>query len=454
MAYRDCLDWVGKPYSIASFAAEAETRGCCRKVSGWPRWLEPGKSRVYLAHRGRLKPAEKGVIFGYYDLAGADVVMSPITGAESLLLGEGPGGKDDLREFWEAELSTSLGSGRSDGRKRPRSRPDPYRDDLIDFIVDLLIDCSQPPLPVPGGKMVSTFQSSLEAARCCGFRPGGEVAPGDRSDADFWWSQTSAVYLVDGLTRGIDESFCELLKKLIKDAVKEAGKSLEAIKSLHRNLLAEAEGRPARSGRRRGAKVFDQALEQAVAKGGFTPTVPSGLEGHCHLQGALVLFDPPYPTYHQRPSASFRGYQRIDGDDLLNQIVANYQGQDREVELPFFVDESRPLKWSTIVALLAKRTGMGRAQARRALNALRELISEELMADKDGSHKVWISGLGTFDTRLSAATIKQNPITREPIQIPAKRRVRFRAAAPLQRKIAGPPQGRAEDEAPVENREE
>ncbi|MCP3962440.1 MAG: HU family DNA-binding protein [bacterium] len=93
--------------------------------------------------------------------------------------------------------------------------------------------------------------------------------------------------------------------------------------------------------------------------------------------------------------------------------------------------------WPSTVALLAKKTGMGRAMARRVVESLGDLIAEELAADEDGSHKLRISGLGTFDTKLSAAREGRNPATGETIQIPAKKRIRFRATAPLKRRIEG-----------------
>ena len=446
MAYRDCLDWVGEGYSIAGFAAEAEKRGCCRKVSGWAPWLEPGNSRVFLAHRGGMKPLEKGVIFGYYELAGADVVMSPVTGAEALRLGAAAkeqGGQEQLRDFWEAELSTSLGPGKPDTKKPPRSKPDPARDDLVDFLVDLLIDCDQPPIPIPGGNGVTTVQASLEEERWCGFRPFGEPpSESVMADPDFWWRRQSAVYLVDGLARGIDDLLCELLKELIKEELKNRGRSSKSLKETQRELLSAAGNRSHRGGRgkkprRRGAKIFDQAVEQAAAKGGFAPSVPRGLKRHCELRGGLVLFDTPYPVYYQLPRAHFRGYLRIDGDDLLDQITAYYGGGEREIELPFFIDDTRPLAWPSTIALLAKRTGMGKAQTHRVLDSLTELITEELAADQDGSHALRISGLGTFSTRPTKARTGRNPSTGKPIKIPAGRRIRFSAAAPLKRRVKG-----------------
>lgn len=81
MACTDGMIWVGQSYvSILChskkscaiplaekerphcFVHEAECRGCCRKVPMAPAWLVPGKSRIFLAHRGGTKGKERGRI--------------------------------------------------------------------------------------------------------------------------------------------------------------------------------------------------------------------------------------------------------------------------------------------------------------------------------------------------------------------------------------------------------
>ncbi len=34
----------------------------------------------------------------------------------------------------------------------------------------------------------------------------------------------------------------------------------------------------------------------------------------------ITVFDKPYPLYYHPPKASFRGFQRIDGDSLLLKV--------------------------------------------------------------------------------------------------------------------------------------
>ena len=44
--------------------------------------------------------------------------------------------------------------------------------------------------------------------------------------------------------------------------------------------------------------------------------------------GKLILFKQPYPIFQHSPSAAFRGYRRIDGDMLLEQIKKRRQAGD------------------------------------------------------------------------------------------------------------------------------
>ncbi len=441
MAYRDCMNWVGGQASIPHFVSEAKERGCCRKISGWASWLEPGKSRVFLAHRGDRKRAEKGVIFGFFEIAGADMVQSPVVCDEALRLSrkEAQQQRSGVQpELWETKSTT---------------QPEPSADELIDFMVDLLLDCAQADAPLPGAWVMSSFQSSIEAERICGLRPVGiQPDAAKRMDVDYWWSQDSGLYLVDELTRTIDKLLCELLKELIKEALKKNGKSPQTIKELNLQLLHQAEGKPAQTNRgkrklRGGADIFERAVAQAKEAKEKSHRLPAGLEDYCHVHGSLVTFKQPYPCYCQIPSAAFQNYLRIDGDELLAQITDYYRGKaEREVELPLYFDDSRPLKSEAITTILARKTGMNRAMARRSIDALVELIAEELSEDilparelrgdkAVGSHKVWINGLGTFDVTVFPGGEGRKPVTGETIDLPRSLRVKFRPGAPLKRKV-------------------
>jgi DNA-binding protein HU-beta len=72
-----------------------------------------------------------------------------------------------------------------------------------------------------------------------------------------------------------------------------------------------------------------------------------------------------------------------------------------------------------------------KAKARLAVDAMIAEISEGLAAGND----VRIAGLGTFSLRERAVTAGRNPRTGEPIQIAARRKVRFKPAKALRERL-------------------
>ena len=76
---------------------------------------------------------------------------------------------------------------------------------------------------------------------------------------------------------------------------------------------------------------------------------------------------------------------------------------------------------------VAATVGLSKADAGRALDAVLEGIAEGLK--KDG--KVTLVGFGTFATKTRAARNSINPLTKQPISIPAKTVVSFKAGSKL-----------------------
>ncbi len=68
-----------------------------------------------------------------------------------------------------------------------------------------------------------------------------------------------------------------------------------------------------------------------------------------------------------------------------------------------------------LVNAISEKTGFSKKSAEISLNALTEIISEEL---KKGG-KIQLVGFGTFETRKRAARKGRNPQTKEEIKIPA-----------------------------------
>jgi len=82
---------------------------------------------------------------------------------------------------------------------------------------------------------------------------------------------------------------------------------------------------------------------------------------------------------------------------------------------------------SEIVGLVAGRTGVGRAVAGDAVDAVFEAIREAMARGED----VRIVGFGTFGTRSRPARTGRNPRTGESLNIAASTVPAFKAGKPL-----------------------
>ena len=82
---------------------------------------------------------------------------------------------------------------------------------------------------------------------------------------------------------------------------------------------------------------------------------------------------------------------------------------------------------SEIAGQVAERTGMSKAAAGEAVNAVMESIRTSLQEDGE----VRLPGFGTFRAVDRPASTARNPRTGEPIAVPAGRRLRFRPARAL-----------------------
>ena len=85
---------------------------------------------------------------------------------------------------------------------------------------------------------------------------------------------------------------------------------------------------------------------------------------------------------------------------------------------------------SDIVARMAKKT-CSHKEAEEALNEFMSCVSDSL---KKGD-KVTLVGFGSWDVRKRAARKGRNPQTGKPLNIPAKKVVRFRAGSELSNKV-------------------
>ena len=82
---------------------------------------------------------------------------------------------------------------------------------------------------------------------------------------------------------------------------------------------------------------------------------------------------------------------------------------------------------SELVSAVAQRSELTKVDAKKALDAVLEAIGEELKNDG----KVVLVGFGTFSVSERSARKGINPRTKEPIDIPAKKVVKFKAGSEL-----------------------
>lgn len=80
-----------------------------------------------------------------------------------------------------------------------------------------------------------------------------------------------------------------------------------------------------------------------------------------------------------------------------------------------------------LIELVAAKAGLTKADAGRALDAVLEGIETGLK--KEG--KVAFVGFGTFNAKTRAARTGINPLTKQPINIPEKTVVSFKAGSKL-----------------------
>lgn len=76
---------------------------------------------------------------------------------------------------------------------------------------------------------------------------------------------------------------------------------------------------------------------------------------------------------------------------------------------------------------VAEKSGLSKVDAKKAVEAFVETVSSEL---KEGG-KVALLGFGSFSVAEKVARKGVNPKTKQPIEIPARKSVKFKAGAEL-----------------------
>src|ERR671932_2290846 len=98
-------------------------------------------------------------------------------------------------------------------------------------------------------------------------------------------------------------------------------------------------------------------------------------------------------------------------------------------------DDTRAQTVSTcqLIDDVAQRSGLTKAEAKKAVHAVVDALSERL----GSSDRIQVSGLGSFEVRERAARQATNPRTKEKVEVPASKAVGFRAASALRGRLGG-----------------
>lgn len=84
-----------------------------------------------------------------------------------------------------------------------------------------------------------------------------------------------------------------------------------------------------------------------------------------------------------------------------------------------------------VVTYVAEKNGVSLVEAKRAVDAVFNAMTDALA---DG-RTIELRGFGVFSTVDVQAQTRRNPGTGETVDVPAKRRVRFRAGRPLREAV-------------------
>ena len=82
---------------------------------------------------------------------------------------------------------------------------------------------------------------------------------------------------------------------------------------------------------------------------------------------------------------------------------------------------------SELISAIAEKSGLTKVDARKALDGFIDATTEAL---KNGE-KISLIGFGTFDITERKARVGLNPKTKEKIQIPAKKVIKFKVGSDL-----------------------
>ena len=101
------------------------------------------------------------------------------------------------------------------------------------------------------------------------------------------------------------------------------------------------------------------------------------------------------------------------------------------MEISFDSPDTPALTKAQLSEMLHEQLGLNKQEAKDYIEAFCEVIAAQLIEGQD----VKISGFGNFEIRSKSGRPGRNPLTGEPVPIPPKRVVTFKASAMLKDQI-------------------
>lgn len=386
-----------RPKGPHCFVHEAERRGVSRRLSAVPPWAVPGRSRIFLVHKGGEEDPSRGRIFGYFVLDRTEV----LTESDELATdGEGR----EARPRASVEARRTIRTRRcANGKTIVTHRYDPDNETWVSTGKK----CPDRPKPEKEPKSTIRKNGQEHEERTEGKPPEThqngdlqltESAGGKRIVTHVYqgrkWHRTGtgdsagevkqmpleneklaqhrgcsiredagAVYLVDALAAKIADVFAERLDG------------------------ASIRGCDDKQSVQAGWKIFDAVVDEVPHPRHAATRIPPALRGKATVREELVLFDHP-PLFERQPRAAFRSLAHIDGERLLLEI-------SKGVERPAIRScrhRSGVTTQQEVAAVLAERSHANKAFARQLLSELAHLAREEL--DEFGEFR--LPGMGTL----------------------------------------------------------
>lgn len=389
------------------YVHEAAYRGCCRRLPDLIPWAVPGETRVFLVHPAGCEEGHQGTLFGYYvlerfealvDSDTYDLLEDPdqIPWSEDLLeevreeagavyASSKPFQRDDLRRIKETtdeqfekrrqEFAREVIQKQVVYRKPGRASQEDILQELLKEIVEDILERLLEHLLEERAKkwnreVISEGGDELRLLNCrhtAGEEMRACSPPNTEGRPPLAHKRTKggAVYAVDLLTAQITDWYIELLKRELEDPTGIRKEDIAKKEALFRKAVS---------------RVRSRRADGEYATGGGMERLPSGLRKAAVKRGELVLFPRPFPVIQRCPYASFRGYLRVDGDQLVEEIERALGEKRPLVKVPYCLGLERegPMTKAELQTYMACELLINQSMAERFLEILAEMAVEDM----------------------------------------------------------------------------